>query len=227
MNGSRIATALVGLAAVTAALAAEPTGWTLQSLLKQLDKTSGDFKTAVADVEMTVVESAEGEARRASGKAYFSRDGSARIDLTDPEARTLLRTGEDLWIYEPARALVEHYPVGKYPERHAVYTPLGFSLTGNALSKDYIVGLLGEEVVDDEKTLHLELTPKSDEVRAKVSKIQLWIEERSWLPIRQTVFHTDANHSVSARYLRASRNVPVDDSVFKPKWPKGTETVKR
>lgn len=224
----RVAVAVV--VAATAAfttLAAEPSTWTLDSALKQLDKSSGDFRTAVVDVVLTAIDGPDAEPRISSGKAYFSRDGSFRIDLSEPDTKTLLSTGSDLYIYEPARATVERYAIGKHPERLEPYVSLGFSLTGKDLSKDYLVGLLGEEIVDDQRTIHLELTPKSDEIRAKVSRIQLWIEQGSWLPTRLSVYHSDAAQSVTANYSHAARNVPVDDSIFKPKWPKGTETIKR
>jgi outer membrane lipoprotein-sorting protein len=215
------------IVATAPALAAEPSAWTLDSALKQIDKSNQDFKTAVVDVQLSAIDGPDAEPRAGSGKGYFSRDGSFRIDLAKPEAKTLLSSGDDLYVYEPARAVVERYAIGKHPERLEPYLSLGFSVTGKAMSKDYLVGLLGEEIVNDQRTIHLELTPKSEEVRSKVSRIQIWIEQGSWLPIRLTVFHSDAAQSVSASYSHASRNVPVDDAVFKPKWPKGTETIKR
>ena len=225
--GVVVVATLVSAAVALPTLAADPSAWTLDSAMKQLDQTSADFKTAVVDVELTAIDGPDAEPRVASGKAYFSRAGSFRIDLSEPDAKTLLSTGSDLYVYDPSRAIVERYAIGKHPERLEPYLSLGFSLTGKGLSKDYLVGLLGEEVLDDQRTLHLELTPKSDEIRANVSRIQIWIEQGSLLPVRLTVFHSDAAQSVTANYSHASRNVPVDDAMFKPKWPKGTETIKR
>ena len=88
-------------------------------------------------------------------------------------------------------------------------------------------GLLGEEDVGDHRALRFELTPKSDDLRATVSRVQLTIDQGSWLPLEQQVFHSDAVQSVTARYVHHARNLPLDDALFKPKWPKGTETIKR
>ena len=41
------------------------------------------------------------------------------------------------------------------------------------------------------------------------------------------VFHGGADISMTVRYLNATRNLPVDKSVFKPQWPKGTKKVKK
>ena len=79
--------------------------------------------------------------------------------------------------------------------------------------------------MDDRKTLLFELTPKSDDLRAKVSRIKLWIGQSSWLPLKQTVYHSDDSQHVTIRYLHTSRN--VDKALFKSKWPKGTQIIKK
>jgi outer membrane lipoprotein-sorting protein len=212
---------------VLVAEAGEQAGWTLGSALKQLDKAAKDFRTAVADVEMVVEGGPDGEPSKSTGKAYFSREGSFRFDLSDPKNKTLLCTGTDLIVYDPAQAIADRYPLAKHPQRVECYASLGFLLTGNALSKDYLVGLLGEESLDDRKTLMLQLTPKSDKVRAAVSRIEIWIEQGSWLPIQQKIFHGDSSQSLTIHYVQTSRNVPVDNALFKPKWPKGTKKITR
>ena len=70
-------------------------------------------------------------------------------------------------------------------------------------------------------------TPKADKARASVSRIHVAIEQGSWLPLQQTMFHSDAVQHFTMDYAQVSRNVPVEDSMFKPKWPKGTKTISR
>ena len=106
--------------------------WTLDSALKQLDKSTGGFRTAVADVELTSAEGESGEPVTAKGKAYFSSDGSFRMDLTDPDEKSLLVHGGSLYVYEPARALVERYPLAKHPERLEPYAAVGFAVAPHA-----------------------------------------------------------------------------------------------
>jgi outer membrane lipoprotein-sorting protein len=207
--------------------AEEATGWNLNTALKQLDKNNGDFRTAVADVKMTVVTGKDAEPQVQSGKAYFSRDGRFRIDFSTPAVKTILCTQTDLFIHDPAGAMVERYSLGKHPERLEPYAKLGFSLSGKAMSKDYLVALLGEEMMGDRKTLIFQLTPKADKVRASVSRIQIAIEQGSWLPLQQKMFPGDPVKQLTMDYAQVSRNVPMDDSMFKPKWPKGTKTISR
>ena len=223
----RLLVAVLACAGAVPLLATERATWTLESALKQLDRVSSRFEGAVADVELTAVDAAGAEPRSGSGKAYFDRGGAVRFDLSSPDEKTLLSTGQDLYVYEPARAIVEQFAVDKHPERLEPYASLGFSLSGNGLQKDYVVSLLGEESIGDHKTLVLELTPRSDEMRSAVSRIQLWIGEASWLPVQQKIYHGGAGIYIQVRYRDVSKDVPLEQSLFKPKWPKGTETVKR
>jgi outer membrane lipoprotein-sorting protein len=55
----------------------------------------------------------------------------------------------------------------------------------------------------------------------------LWIGEASWLPVQQKIYHGGAGIYIQVRYRDVSKDVPLEQSLFKPKWPKGTETVKR
>lgn len=219
--------AALALAGAMPLFAAESATWTLESALKQLDKASSRFEGAVAEVELTAIDAAGAEPRTGSGKAYFDRQGAVRFDLSGPDEKILLSDGSDLYVYEPARAIVEQYAVDKHPEKLEPYASLGFSLTGSRLEKDYVVTLLGEESIDDQKSLVLELTPRSDEVRSAVSRVQLWIGQASWLPVQQKIFHGGTEIHITARYRNVSKDVPLEDSLFKPKWPRGTETIKR
>ncbi len=54
--------------------------------------------------------------------------------------------------------------------------------------KAYDVKLTGEDQFDGKKVYLLELTPKSDEVKHQITKIQMWIDSASWLPIAAEIF---------------------------------------
>ena len=70
------------------------------------------------------------------------------------------------------------------------------------------------------------MTPKSQEVRNQISKIQIWLDESSWLPIQQQFYETGSGDYFIIRYSKIVRNPGIGESEFKPHWPKGTERVK-
>ena len=161
-----------------------------------------------------------------SGQIFVRRDDKMRIDFTKPDARTILRTGNDLFLYNPKANQVEQYDLGKHRSLVDQFLLLGFGTSGGDLEKSYLITLMGEENLDDRKTLKLELTPKSGDVRNQVSKIDIWVDESTWLPAQQQFFETGSGDYLLIRYSNISRNARISDNEFKQHWPKNVTRVK-
>ncbi len=80
--------------------------------------------------------------------------------------------------------------------------------------------------MDKRQVVKLELTPKSDEARKQVSKIHIWIDESTWLPVQQQLFETGSGDYLIIRYTNVVRNPKLSDNEFKQHWPKGVTHVK-
>jgi outer membrane lipoprotein-sorting protein len=161
-----------------------------------------------------------------SGKIFVRRDDKMRIELTQPDPRTILRDGNDFYIYNPKIHRVEEYNLGKKKSLVDQFLLLGFGTPGSDLKKSYSITLQGEETLDNRKVILLELLPKSDDVRNQLSKIQLWIDESTWLPAQQKFFETGSGDYFIIQYKNIARNVRIPDAEFKPHWPHGTTRVK-
>jgi outer membrane lipoprotein-sorting protein len=72
----------------------------------------------------------------------------------------------------------------------------------------------------------IELTPKSDEIRNQISKIQMWIDESSWLPIQQKFFEAGSGDYFLFHYTNVIKNLKIGDAKFKQDWPKGVSRIK-
>jgi outer membrane lipoprotein-sorting protein len=219
--------------AMTAALsgsagssAAQQSKWTLESVLKQLDKEAEDFRSLTADVERTKVTVVVNDRSTETGQIFVRRDDKMRIDLKQPDPRTILRDGNQFYIYNPKIQRVEEYDLGKKKSLVDQFLLLGFGTSGSELKKSYLVTLQGEEVLDNHKVLLLELTPKVEDVRQQISKIELWIDEANWLPAQQKFYETGSGDYFIIRYSNIARNVRIADSEFKPRWPRGVTRVK-
>ena len=200
-------------------------GWTMESATKQLDRQGSDFETVLADIVIDWI-SRDGSAEKGnSGRIYQNSRGEVRIQLEAPNKRTVLIRGSTVYIYDPAKAIVEEFSRSK-GGRLEIFTVLGVSLTGKDLKKDYLVTFLGEDEIASRRVLGLELTPKSDAARESVSSIQLWIDQASWLPVRQIIKHTPSGQSVTATYTGTARNLDLNPKLFKDDWPKGTKKVR-
>ena len=197
----------------------------MDSALKQLDRQGSDFDTVLADVEIDWI-SRDGTADKANhGRIYQNSRGEVRIQLDEPNKRTVLIKGNDVYLYDPVKAIVEEFSRSK-GGRLETFTVLGFSLTGRDLEDDYLVTFLGEDEIASRRVLGLELTPKSDSTREAVSSIQLWIDQASWLPVRQIIEHTPSGQSITTTYTGTARKLALNPELFDDDWPRGTQKVR-
>jgi outer membrane lipoprotein-sorting protein len=201
------------------------TNWTLDNILKQMDAQAANFHSLTADLERTKVTVVVNDKSTESGRISVRSDDKMRIEVTQPDPRTILRDGDNFYIYNPKIHRVEEYNLGKKKSVVDQFLLLGFGTSGSSLKESYTITLKGEETLDNSKVLLLELLPKTDDVRKQLSKIQLWLDETTWLPVQQQFFETGSGDYFIIRYRNINRNVRIPDNEFKPHWPHGTTRV--
>ena len=202
-------------------------GWTLDSALKQVERQSKDFSSLLAEVS-AVSRSADGAvADELAGRLYMNKNGDIRIQIGDGSNREVLVTRSEVQEYDPAQQLVERYSLSKHKNRMEPYARLGFTTTGKDLKDDFLVTMLGEDNIRGERALMLQLTPKRDRDRQIVSSITLWINEASWMPMRQVIEEVATRQTLTIDYEGAARNLNLNPDFFKSSWPRGTKRVSR
>lgn len=199
--------------------------WTVDSVLAEMDGAAKGFHSLSADVERTKVTVVVNDRSTETG-TILVRGEKMVLDLKAPDARTILRTGDNLYIYTPGLKRVEEYNLGKNRALVDQFLLLGFGTAGKELRKSYLIALVREDKLDDKKTVELELTPKSDAVRNQISKIQIWLDESNWLPIQQQFYEAGSGDYSIVKYSKTVRNPAISENEFKPHWPKGTERIK-
>jgi outer membrane lipoprotein-sorting protein len=153
------------------------------------------------------------------------RDEKMRIEVTQPDPRTILRDGDKFYIYNPKIHRVEEYNLGNKKSVVDQFFLLGFGTSGSSLKESYTVSVQDEDTLEGQKVVLLQLLPKTDEVKRQLSKIQLWLDESTWLPVQQQFYETGSGDYFIIRYKNIMRNVRIPDSEFKPHWPHGTTKV--
>jgi len=191
-----------------------------------MDRGAKDFRSLTADLENVKYTAVVKDTSTESGKIYFRHDQKMRIDITKPEPRTILRTGDELFLYNPKLNRVEEYDLGKNRAMVDQYIRLGFGTKSEDLKKSYDVTLSGEEELDGKKTVVLDLAPRSDSVRAQITKIQMWVDTASWLPIEQKFYETGSGDYILFHYTNMMKNLKIADSRFKQDWPKNASHEK-
>jgi outer membrane lipoprotein-sorting protein len=223
-------TALLGLTAMAWAVRmhADQSGGhaTLESVMAMMDRGAADFRSLTADLENTKYTDVVKDTSTETGKIFVRRDQKMRIEIIKPDPRTILRTGDSLFIYTPKIKRVEEIDLGKNRAMVDQYVLLGFGTKSQNILKSYEVKLAGEEELDNRKTFVLELTPKSEEIRRQITKIQMWIDQSSWLPLQQKFFQATAGDYFLFHYSNIMKNLKISDSKFKQDWPKDANRVK-
>ena len=191
-----------------------------------MDKAAGDFRSFTANVEHIKYTAVVKDSSSETGQMFVRRDQKMRIDFTKPDPRTILRTGDLLFIYTPKIKRVEEYNLGKNRAMVDQYLSLGFGTKSQNVRKSYDVALSGQEEIDHRNSFLLELTPKSEEVRQQITKVQMWIDPSSWLPVQQKFFEAGSGDYLLIKYSAMMKNLKISDSKFKPDWPKDATRVK-
>lgn len=203
---------------------AKPT-WNTESLLKQLDEESKSFRGMTANIERIKVTVVVNDKSVETGAMTLRKDSKMLIELNPPDSRTVLRNDDKLFIYNPKLKRVEEYDLGKYKSQIDQYLLLGFG-SGGDLKDNYLSTYQGEQTLDQKKVLLLELTPKDKKVRENISKIYLWIDPATWLPVQQKFFETGSGDHFTIHYTNVQRNPRIPDSKFKASWPKTVQRIK-
>jgi outer membrane lipoprotein-sorting protein len=213
--------AICALACVLPSSAAQDTPhWTTETVLNMMDKAASDFRSLTADIEHIKYTDVVKDTSTESGQIFVRRDQKMRIDFTKPDPRVILRNGDSLFVYTPKINRVEEYNLGKNRALVDQYVLLGFGSKSQNMQRSYDIALTGEEELDNHKTFLLTLTPKSEDVRKQITKIQMWIDSSSWLPIQQKFFEAGSGDYFLSKYSKIMKNLKINDSKFKPDWPK-------
>ncbi|MGB8472613.1 MAG: outer-membrane lipoprotein carrier protein LolA [Candidatus Acidiferrum sp.] len=216
---------LAGCAAALPAVGRPAQGgkrWTTQGVLEMLDRSAKDFRSLTADIENIKYTAVVKDTSTETGQIWVRHDQKMRIQITKPEPRTILRTGDSLFIYNPKINRVDEYDLGKNRAMVDQYIRLGFGTRSEDLKKSYLVTVSGEAEFDHRKTVVLTLTPKSDKIRSQISRIEMWIDEASWLPLQQKFFETGSDDYILFHYSNLMKNLKISASKFKQDWPKDT-----
>jgi outer membrane lipoprotein-sorting protein len=200
--------------------------WDLRGVLGMMDRSAKDFHTLTADIEHIKYTDVVKDTSTESGQIYVERDEKMRIDFVKPDPRTILRTGDSLSIYTPKINRVEEYNLGKNREMVDQYVLLGFGTKSENLLKSYSVELKDEESLDERRVALLELTPKSEQMRKQITKIQVWIDEASWLAIEQKFYEAGSGDYLIFHYTKMMKNLKINPGKFKQDWPKNATRVK-
>ncbi len=219
--------ALVLSLGVSLTSAAQPGPWTEKMLVERLNEASDRFETLTAALEYTKVTVVVDHKAVETGRLYYSKDHRVKIELTNPEHKEILFTGNKAEIYYPKMSQIQEFDLKKHRALVEQFLLLGFGTKGDDLKDAYLITVLGETKLNGHPNplLHIELTPKDERIRNNIHKIQLWLDMASWVPVQQKFFEVGGDYLLT-RYTDIKVNVRIASSKLRLNVPKDTKRIK-
>jgi outer membrane lipoprotein-sorting protein len=202
-------------------LAADP----LPGVLAKMDAVAVNFKGAKANLKRLTYNAVVDKTRESSGTMVLKRpsahDVRALIDLAD-EPKVYIGQGV-ADVYYPNTNVIQERKIGKYQTLFEQFYLLAFGGSGKDLVANYDVTYVGSETIGSEKTSHLELIPKSAEVKKNYAKIELWLTEAKATASQLRLTQTSGDTTTFV-YTNVVVNPRISDSDLKLKTKKGVKT---
>ena len=202
---------------------------TLEATLAGMDRAAARFSTVAGNLEYTKVTVIVNDHSTERGTIAFAKaTGRTRVMLAfrDPAEKYVLFQGNKVSLYRPKIAEVEEYEIGQRQGLVEQFLLLGFGTPGSELQKAYQIAWRGEELLDGQRVVHLELTPRSEQAAARLKKIELWLSPESWQPVQQKFWEPSGDYMI-ARYRDLKLNANIPDRNFRLPLRGKVKTVRR
>ena len=196
-------------------------------VLARMDRAAPTFKSFSAHVRRVSHTAVINEDTVDSGTILLKRSRNEirmLVELTEPDPKSYALHGDRFEIYYPKMKTIEEYDVGKNRTLVGQLLLIGFGSSGRELAAAYHIKVLGPDTVADQKTTHLELIPKAEEVLKHLPKLEIWVPENGIYPVQQKFFQPGGDY-LQATYTDVKVNPPLSDADLKLKAPKDAKHV--
>jgi outer membrane lipoprotein-sorting protein len=204
-------------------LAADP----LPGVLAKMDAVSATFKGAKADIKRVTHNAAVDINSEFSGTMVLKRpaphDVRTLVHFTKPDEQQVYVGDGVADLYYPKINTIQERKIGKYQSLFEQFYLLAFGGSGKDLVANYDVTYVGSEAINAEATSHLQLIPKSADVKKNFTKIELWLTEAKAIP-SQLRLSQPSGDTTTFVYTNVIMNPKISDSDLKLKTKPGVKT---
>jgi outer membrane lipoprotein-sorting protein len=207
---------------VAAPLSAE----SLEAILSRMDQASPAFKGMSADVQLTTYTAVISDKSVQNGNLKMQRQKAkntrAVLDFSsEKDARVVFFSGNIVRFVYPKTKLYQDVDVGKSGVMDQ-FLLLGFGSSGKELMESYQITTAGTEKVAGQEATKLVLTPKTEKVKERLSKVEVWIPEGAAYPIQQEFFLRPSGDYQIILYTNVKINPSIKGNL-EYKLPPGTK----
>ena len=159
---------------------------TLENVLTRVDQTAKDFKSFSAKWTHTDYQKILDDTTTTHSDVRMQRNKDGLTGLIEDTDGTVdYFEGHTAKIYHPKANQADVIDLGKKSNDLEQVILLGFGTRRADLEKNYSIKLGGADSIGGTQATRIELTPKSNDLKRSVTRIELWIPEGEGYPIQE------------------------------------------
>lgn len=215
-------------AATVNGFGAPQAGSSLEETFGRMDKAAAAFKGLTADIRQLshtdVVSKDDVEEGTLIAKRIKPKDTRFLVQMKSPDPKSYSVGEGRLRIFNAKTQEAQEADLGKSKDLVNQFMLLAFGSNSSELKSAYTIKLGGPEMVNDEKTTRIEMTPKSADTLKYIKRCDMWVSDKG-VAIQQKFFETGGDY-VLTTYTNMVFNPPIPDSALKLEIPKGVKITK-
>jgi outer membrane lipoprotein-sorting protein len=201
-------------------------GQSVEAVLARMDAAAPKFHALSASVEMVTYTAIINDKTDEKGTFKMQRLKSGQVRAIvdfegSSDARIIAFLGSIVRIYYPNANTYQDFDVGKNADVLNQFLLLGFGSSGKNLAANYDITAVGQEKVAGRDTTKLLLIPKAQQVKNRLSKVEIWVPNDAAYPVQQQFYEPSGNYKI-VTYTDVKLNPPIKGNL-ELKLPKGAK----
>lgn len=189
--------------------------------LETIRETHGDIQTLEAEFNQVRLSKDFGDEVRSPGRLYIRMPRSLFCAYEQPEPEEIYFVGDAFYRYVPSIRTVYHVPYEDPQRAQDIFRALtlSFGLSSEKIIRHYRVTTGDGE---EEGAFWLAFEPLDPALAQNYRQIKVWFDPETGLP-RKVLLTQVANVETTLHIEKIKVNVPLEDAVFEPSFPEGTD----
>lgn len=188
----------------------------LPTVLSQMNAAAAQYQGMTGKIRWVKYTKLVDDTDVESGDLWVKKDAKEQVQLriafTEPVRKQIRIEKTNVELFNEAINQIEEYDLQAKGNQLYEGLLLGYGVSGDDLKQRYDIKIAGEEPIDGQPAVKLEMTPKDAEDRAAGKSVAMWISTQTWQPVQQKALeHSGDYRLVSYSEVKINPAVKASD----------------